>query len=395
MKIKIVPIGKIIPYARNPRKTEGAVPKVAASIKEFGFRQPIVVDAEMVVICGHTRLEAARVLGLKKIPIHVADDLTEAQRKAYRLADNRTAQESSWDDELLNIELLELKEFGFDMELTGFDDRELVKAFVRHKGNTDEDDVPEPPVDPITQSGDLWLLGNHRLLCGDASLNENIKLLVNGTKPDILITDPPYGINVVKRNKIGGDKKPTFAKVGYSNIVKANYYRPIENDDKPFDPSHLLELADRIFIFGGNYFTDKLPVTPGWFVWDKNGGKEWNDTFADCELIWSNLKIHSKIYRCLWKGMVKEGESGKRIHPTQKPVKLISELIRDFSNEGEIVIDLYLGSGTTMIASEMEGRVCYGMEIDPIYCDVIVKRWEEFTGERATCEKAENRNQLN
>lgn len=206
MRIKQLPIDDIIPYARNPRKIDGAVPKVVASIKEFGFRQPIVVNSEMVVICGHTRLRAAHVLGLKRVPVHIADDLTEAQEKAYRLADNRTAQESSWDDEFLNIELLELKEFGFDMELTGFDDKELVKAFARHEGNTDPDDVPEPPDDPITKTGDLYLLGNHRLLCGDATVGDDVEKLMDGHKADMMFTDPPYGVdyegNYIQSGKI-------------------------------------------------------------------------------------------------------------------------------------------------------------------------------------------------
>jgi ParB-like chromosome segregation protein Spo0J len=212
MKVELIEIGRVIPYARNPRRNENAITKVAASIKEYGFRQPIVVDEEMVIIAGHTRLQAAQSLGLKKVPVHIADGLTLAQIKAYRLADNRTHEDAEWDDDLLAIELGELGELGFDLDLTGFDAVELEELLgnAAIDGLTDDDEVPEAPEIPVSKEGDIWLLGDHRLICGDSTKAKTIKELMGDELADMVFTDPPYNVDygqTMKDNLRGKPRK--------------------------------------------------------------------------------------------------------------------------------------------------------------------------------------------
>jgi len=199
----------------------------------------------------------------------------------------------------------------------------------------------------------------------------------------MVLTDPPYGINIVKVGRKGRGK---FGKVGGgSKWVSSNYYPPIIGDEKEFDPRFLLELSKKVLIFGGNYFANKLPNSRCWLIWDKTGEFYNQNDFADCEIIWTNLDKVSRIYRCKWRGLLKEkGEDvRKRIHPTQKPIKLLNDILRDYSKQGDIILDLFGGSGSTLIACEQTGRICDMVEIDPIYVDIIISRWEKFTGEKA------------
>jgi len=238
----------------------------------------------------------------------------------------------------------------------------------------DDDEINDIEYNGIIKTGDLLELNKHKIICGEFPKDNTFKEI------DLILTDPPYGINIVSRT-IGGDKKNTIdperKRIGYEFKVKASVYKPIINDDKPFNPKELLKICKNIIIFGANYFADKLPISPGWMVWDKNAGREWKDTFADAELIYTSSKKHTQIYRVLWKGMVKV-ESGKRIHPTQKPIKLIEILLNDFSKENDKIIDPFLGSGSTIIACEKTDRICYGMEIDPYYCDLMVNRYIDW-----------------
>ena len=211
MKVELTEIGRVIPYARNPRKNDAAIAKVAASIKEYGFRQPIVVDEEMVIIAGHTRLQAAQSLGLKKVPVHVATGLTQAQIKAYRLADNRTHEDAEWDEELLAIELGELNELGFDLDLTGFDAIELEELLdgAAMDGLTDDDAIPETPEVPVSKEGDIWLLGDHRLICGDSTKAKTMKALMGDELADMVFTDPPYNVDYgqTMKDNVRGNKR--------------------------------------------------------------------------------------------------------------------------------------------------------------------------------------------
>jgi len=388
MKIKTVKIEEAIPYVRNPRQNKAAIAKVSASLKEFGWQQPIVVDKDMVVIAGHTRLEAARTLGMDKVPVQIAEDLTDAQVKAYRIADNRVSQEAEWDLDLLRLELSDLDNLDYDLLLTGFDDDELNGMLTEAvEGFTDEDDVPELPDEPVSVLGDIWTLGNHRLMCGDSTSVDAVDKLMDGNKADMVFTDPPYGISVVggakaRNGTIGGAKARNGTICG-ANKVQAAEYKAVIGDDDEYNPSHIfLSFPDAKYIlWGANYYNDKLPIGGRWFVWDKNRGE--GTSFSDCELAWSNIKgIVVKKYKVTWDGMNREGESGKRVHPTQKPVLLSEKILLEFNNEKNIV-DLFGGSGSTLLACQKTGRNCRMMELDEVYVDVIIKRWQDFTGKEA------------
>lgn len=368
MNVQERPIDDIIPYARNARViSDVAIDKVAASIKEFGWRQPIVVDDQNVIIAGHTRLLAAKKLGLKVVPVHVAVGLTPAQVKAYRLADNRTHDESRWDEQMLSIELAELSDFDIGLDLTGFDTDEITRltsAGQDAAGFTDDDAVPELPMQPVTRLGDVWRLGRHQVLCGDCTEWEAVAKLLQKMPPELIFTDPPYGINLLgsKPSKCGGGGK---------------VYEPIKGDDQDFDPTFIIELFGDVpmVLWGANYFSSKLPRGK-WFVWDKQ--RPAGLDFSDCELAWSNLPgVKVKKYT-----VNINTETADRHHPTQKPVKLFCEMFDDIE-AGKHIVDLFLGSGTTLLACEKTGRSCTGVELSEHYCDVIVRRWQEFTQQEA------------
>ncbi|MEI6730382.1 MAG: ParB N-terminal domain-containing protein, partial [Pseudomonadota bacterium] len=273
-------IDKIIPYARNARViSDSAVDKVAASIKEFGWRQPIVVDCENVIVCGHTRFLAAKKLGLENVPVHVATDLSTTQIKAYRLADNRVHEESTWDTDLLALELEELGDLDFNLDLTGFNADEiniLSFADINSDSLCDEDETPELQTAAISLPGDVWKLGRHNLICGDCTEWKPIDAVIKNSPPDIIFTDPPYGINLLgkKPSKFGGGGK---------------VYEPIKGDDKDFDPTFIIEHFPNLplVLWGANYFSNKL-LRGKWFVWDKQ--RPAGLDFSDCELAWSNLE---------------------------------------------------------------------------------------------------------
>ena len=370
-------IDEIIPYENNPRNNDEAVDYVAKSIEEFGFKVPIILDKNNIIVTGHTRLKAAKKLGLKEVPTIMADDLTDEQIKAFRLADNKVSEYATWNDDLLNIELqdldIDMSDFGFDIDIEE-EETEIV-----------EDEVPDVPEEPKAKLGDIYQLGNHRLMCGDSTSEEDVAKLMNGVKADMVFTDPPYGIDVVQGKKVGGDKP--FGKVGGENIVKSNTYSSIIGDETTDTARKnyeiVKEISDNQIIFGGNYFTDFLKPSKCWCVWDKQN----TGNFADVELAWTSFDKGAKIYHYLWNGLVREGsrdlELSKRVHPTQKPVGMIINILKDFTKENNSIIDCFGGSGSTLIACEQLNRKCYMMELDPHYIDVIIQRWENFTGERA------------
>lgn len=368
MQIQNWPIEKPVPYARNARVIpQSAIDKVAASLQEFGFRQPLVVDENGVVVVGHTRLQAAKQLGMGEVPVHVATGLTKAQVKAYRLMDNRSHEEAGWDNDLLKLELEELNELDFSLDLTGFGREEisdLLDERFTAKGKTDEDETPPLPESAVTRIGDVWILGEHRIMCADCMDAANVAIACGGVKPAMLFTDPPYGINLLgaKPSKCGGGGK---------------VYQPIKGDSEQFDPTFMLEAYSEIpmFLWGANYFAHLLPRGK-WFVWDKERPKGLD--FSDCELAWSNLDgVKIKKYT-----VNANTETSDRHHPTQKPVRLYREILDDL-NAGAVVLDLFLGSGTAVLACETTGRRCIGLELDEHYCDVIVERWQNFTGRQA------------
>ena len=372
-KYENVSIDKLKPYERNARThSDAQVEKIAKSIKEFGFINPVLIDGNFGIIAGHGRVLGAKKLGMTEVPCLFVEDLTKAQKKAYILADNKLALDAGWDDEILKVELNELKDMNFDLSLTGFDDIEI--NGLEEPQEVVEDEVPEvdEESEPITKLGDIWQLGESRLMCGDSTKQEDVAKLMNGNKADLLLTDPPYGINA--------DKGVS----GFGN-TKGNKY---DDDWDSFTPDKsffdmILEMPKNAIIFGGNYFTDKLPLGKHWIVWDKVGEIDFQNPYSDCELAWTNIAKESvKKYTVIQQGFVAE-EKEKRVHPTQKSVKLFAQIIEDYTDKNNIILDTFCGSGTTFIASEQTDRICYGIEISEKYCDVIVKRWEQFTGKKA------------
>ena len=382
MNIKIVmrKVGDLIPYVNNSRThSDDQVAQIAASIKEFGWTNPILVDGDNSIIAGHGRLMAARKLKMDEVPTIELDYLTDVQRKALIIADNKLALNSDWDLGLLSLELEELQGLYFDLALTGFSDDELAKLLEPEQvdGLTDEDAVPDVPDEPITKPGDIYQLGNHRLMCGDSTSIDAVEKLVNNTKIDLCYTDPPYGIN-----EKGDRSKRTGAAEGTK-------YVDFKDDtiDYAVEAYQIVEGAlnvPRQVWWGANYYCHALPQSNNWFVWDKRVDDKQKDTQSDCELAWVKSKWSSvRIFRHLWKGMMKDSERGQhRVHPTQKPVAL-AEWSFDYFKEVSTVLDLFGGSGSTLIACEKTNRLCFMMEFEPHYCDVIVKRWEEFTGKKA------------
>jgi len=372
-------VTELIPYVKNSRThSDEQVAQIAASIKEFGWTNPILVDGDNGIIAGHGRLMAARKLGYTEVPTIELKDLTEAQKKAYIIADNRLALNAGWDNEMLKLEFDQLAELGFDLELTGFsfDEIEALNPKIV-EGLTDEDATPDILDEPVTKRGDIYKLGNHRLMCGDSTSIDNVEKLVDNAKIDICYTDPPYGINEKgDRSKRTGAAKGTkyvdFKDDSIDYAVEA--YQIVEG---------VLQIQRQVW-WGANYYCHALPQSNNWFVWDKRVDDKQKDIQSDCELAWVKSKWSSvRIFRHLWKGMMKASERGQhRVHPTQKPVAL-AEWSFDYFKEVNTVLDLFGGSGSTLIACEKTNRSCYMMEFEPHYCDVIVKRWEDFTGKKA------------
>lgn len=397
MKVEMRDISTVKPYEKNPRINDAAVDAVAESLKEFGFRQPLVVDEHGVIVCGHTRWKAAKKLGLATVPVHVARDLTEAQIKAYRLADNKSAELAEWDYDLLPIELGELKADGFDLELLGFDQNELAKLLNPgvKEGLTDPDEVPEPPKEAVTQPGDLWILGEHRLLCGDSTKIEDIERLLDGKKADLVFTDPPYGILYLPENK-------RLEQLGYLKSDTKNV-----PEFKKFVRKTTKNIAG-ILREGGVYYL--------FMSWEFMG--DIVDELRECNcaghnmLIWDRVKPHFRSYpqdyipNCEFflygwrrgKDRLKNFETGlehttiwrietpaaaEMVHTTEKPVALPQNAIQKSTRKDDLVVDLFGGSGSTMIACERLSRRCCTMELDPLYCDVIVQRFEKFSGKKA------------
>jgi len=370
---KTVPTASLIPYVRNARThSPDQVDKIAASIREFGFLNPIITDGQNGIVAGHGRVMAAQKLGLDTLPTIDAAHLTEAQRRAYVLADNRMALDAGWDNDLLKIELQDLEAAGFDLTLTGFDLGEISALTLDEtEGLTDEDAVPDAPDVPVTVLGDVWLLGRHRLMCGDSTSIDAVERLMDGVTPNAVITDPPYGIG------IDGQKKSVSANPKHNR--KFHEKRGWDNERPNASIfAWIVALGVPSVIWGGNYFADLLPATRGWIYWSK--GQD-GLTMSDGELAWTteDKPLRSKT--------VNRGALRGSVHPTQKPAEVIDFSV-DFLSvpiKGAI-LDVFAGSGTVCIVCENTDRRAFMMELDPKYCDVIIQRWQNFTGQTATLE---------
>lgn len=305
---------------------------------------------------------------MREIDCFVVDSLNQEQADKLRLLDNKL-NESDWDMDLLleDIPTLDFSDFDIDWGLPTLDEDEPEVV---------EDDIPDVDDEPISKVGDLYRLGNHRLICGDSTDKSVIERLLGGAKADLVFTDPPYGINIVGDN----------GKVGADNLAKNGVYAKVISDDSTDTAKNayevLKEFCDKIILWGGNYFTEFLPFSDGWIVWDKRVDMEGNN-FADGEMGWCSFHTPLRIYHQLWSGMIREGEHEKRVHPTQKPVRMLGDVLKDFTKRGENVVDVFGGSGSTLLACEQLNRNCYMCELDPHYVDVIIARWEKATGLKA------------
>ena len=431
MTIENWPIGRLIPYDKNPRLNDDAVEAVARSIQEFGFRQPIVVDEDGVIIIGHTRLKAARKLGLTEVPVHVARGLSPEKIKALRIADNKTAEIAEWNLELLPIELAELQGMDFDLGLLGFDQDELAKLLDPgvQEGLTDPDEIPAPPDEATTRPGDLWILGEHRLLCGDSSKPADLDRLLDGQPIHLCNTDPPYNVKVEPRsnNAIAAGlssfqgtthhqsmdvarhpekSKPTQKKLRAKDRPLANDFVSDDEFDRLLDAwfgniARVLVPGRGFYIWGGyanlgNYppFLKKhgLYFSQG-IVWDKQHPVLTRKDFLGCfELAfygWKEGAAH-RFYGPnnvpdLWP--VKKIPPQQMEHLTAKPAELAVRAMQYSTVAGEHVLDLFGGSGSTLIGAHRTGRKAFLMELDPLYCDVIVDRFQRFSGQAAVLER--------
>ena len=368
-EVQEVTLTKLVPYENNAKKhPQDQIDLLIRSINEYGFINPCLIDKDFKVIAGHGRIEAAKQMGMDKVPCLFVEGLTEAQYKAYVLADNRLTELGEWNMDLVMLELQDLQDMDFDISLTGFEmpeEEEEIEVI--------EDEVPEE-VESRCKLGDIWQLGEHRLICGDSTSVDVLDSLMGGVKADMVFTDPPYGMNAVSN----------------SGVLSQHYKTDILNDDDNTVAISAFNMAQSYFKdakqiwWGANYYTECLPSSECWLVWDKNNGAS---DQTDCELAWAN-------YRSVVRQFTMASEKKNRVHPTQKPVRLFAEIMEKFDKNKSVktVVDLFGGSGSTLMACEQLKRKCYVCELDEHYCDVIIERWETFTGREAVLLNGEETN---
>jgi DNA modification methylase len=388
---------ELVPYARNSRThSDEQVSQIAASIKEWGFTTPILIDEDNGIIAGHGRLMAAQRLGLSEVPCIVATNWTDAQKRAYVIADNKLALNAGWDNDMLAVEFGELKDLDFDLSLTGFDNAEIDALFPDEvkSGLTDEDAVPEAPEQPVTVESDVWVLGKHRLMCGDSTSIDAVKKLMNGQEPNTMLTDPPYGVKYEADWRAKAKDRKKTEREESSNL---------KNDDQAdwYDAYVLFEGAVA-YVWHASAFTDVVMdglrragfEVKQQIIWNKNvHALSRSDFHWKHEPCWYAVKPNKnrnwrggRSQMTVWDIKSVIFEDGKTAHPTQKPVEIYRRPLEFHTNEGEYVYDPFGGSGTLIIACEELNRRALTMELDPKYCDVIIKRWQDFTGQEATLE---------
>ena len=382
VKIEQRSVLELIPYAANSRThSDAQVAQIAASIKEFGWTNPILIDGDNTIIAGHGRLLAARKLGLEEVPAIIIDHLTKAQQRALVIADNQLALNAGWDMDMLKAEIEDLNLENFDINLLGFDEKFLDGLLEPEpaSGLTDDDAVPEVPETPKTVLGDVWVLGNHRLMCGDSTSIDAVDKLMNGAKADMVFTDPPYGVNYQSNMR-----------------TKSAKFDVIKNDDAFLDVAPIIEACSTGWVFVWTSWKVQMQwieqfASFGYptniVIWHKQGGGigDLKRTFSsdyEVALVWHRqAELLGKRIGSVW--TIKKDGASTYVHPTQKPVALAVEALDKTTNAGFSVLDLFGGSGSTLIACEKINRLGRIMELDPKYCDVIIKRWQDFTGKKA------------
>jgi DNA modification methylase len=393
MKPELRPLASLKPAPRNARThSESQIEQIAASMKAFGWTNPVLVDESGVIIAGHGRVQGARLLGWTEAPVIVARGWTEAQKRAYVIADNRIAENAGWDAELLALEFAELGDLGFDLDVLGFSEVERRTIAARGtQGLTDPDDVPEVTGDPVTEPGDLWVLGRHRVLCGDSTNAADVRRLLGGAEPHLMTTDPPFGVNydAAWRNSVV-DIKTGRRKTARAVGVVTNDHRADWREAWALFPGdvayvwhaslHTTEVLTSLEAVGferrSQIIWDKtrLLISRGHYHWRHEPC--WYVVRKGCGAHWQGARDQATV----WPIEHRKSETG---HSTQKPVECMRRPMLNNSAPGDAVYDPFLGSGTSVIAAEMEDRVCYGLELEPRYVDVIVSRWEAFTGLKA------------
>jgi DNA modification methylase len=405
MHIELRPIDSITPYDQHPRLNDGAVDAVAKSLKEFGFRQAIVVDTDGVIVVGHTRWKAAKLLGMSTVPVHVAKELTAAQARAYRIADNQTATIADWNMELLPVEISELKDAGFDTDLLGFDDAEMREIMGELAPTVDEDVVPEPRPETVSRRGDLWLLGDQRLLNGDSTSAEDVRRVMNGQRAVLFQTDPPFLVDY------DGTNHPNSGKNWHAKRNKdwsKTYGTGWDDADANSD------LYDK---FIATAIAEAIAENAAWYCWHASRRQAmleavWtkHGAFAHQQLVWNkNRPILTRSWY-MWKhepclmGWIKGNKPHRATkefmpsvwdiptvssasdagHPTSKPVRLFAIPMQQHTVEGDVCFEPFSGSGSQIIAAEQLKRRCYAVELEPVYIDVAVRRWQAQTGKDAT-----------
>ncbi len=395
LKTESWPIERLVPYVRNPRKNDEQVERMVAAIREFGFRIPVVAKSDGTVVDGHLRLKAARKLGITEVPVALADELTDAQVKAFRLLANRSANWAAWDEDLLALELEELQAMAFDVSLTGFDAAEIDSLLAKPTtdGLTDPDEVPETPAEPVSKPGDVWILGRHRLMCGDSTSADDVSKLLAGVRPHLMVTDPPYGV----------EYDPAWRNEALSG-QKTKRTGVVLNDDRadwreawalfPGDVAyvwhgalHAATVAESLVACGFDirsqiiWAKERLVLSRGHYHWMHEPC--WYAVRGKAH--WSGDRKQVTIWN-----IPSKGQDADTIHGTQKPVECMKRPMENNSSPGQAVYEPFSGSGTSIIAAEITGRACLAMELNPTYVDVAVKRWEDFTGEKAVLEGEED-----
>lgn len=388
------PLGELIPYARNPRThSDVQVAQIAASIREFGWTNPVLVDGDSGIIAGHGRVLAARKLGLEQVPVIELAHMSDAQKRAYVLADNQLALNAGWDDELLRLELADLSELGFDLGLIGFGEGELERLLAGEKaGLTEDDEAPALPEQAITRPGDLWVLGDHRLLCGDATVMADVERVLDGQLADMTFTDPPYNVDYANspKDKLRGKHRPIMNDnlgSGFESFLQdacANILSVAKGAVYVCMSSSELHTLQRAFTAAGGKWSTFV-------IWAKHtftlGRADYQRQYEPILYGWP--AGHDRY----WCGARDQGDvwfvdkpARNDLHPTMKPVALVERAVRNSSKSRDIVLDPFGGSGSTMIACEKTGRQARLIELDPRYCDVVVQRWQEWTGGTAALE---------
>lgn len=391
--IEYWPIHKLVFYARNPRKNDAAVDRMCSSIREFGFKIPVLARSDGEVVDGHLRLKAARKLALTEVPVILCDEWTPAQVKAFRLMVNRSVTWAEWDEELLALELQELKEADFDLDLTGFEDEELARLLAGQEaaeGLTDDDAVPELPQTPVSVPGDLWILGNHKLLVGDATDRADVARLTAGEAADLVFTDPPYNVDyegyTEDRLKIKGDR---MSDAEFNQFLE-DAFRSCRTAVKPGGSLYTCHSSSWQREFqnaleaAGFEIRCQIIWAKNTFAWGFGRYKFQHEPLFYCHVAGQKDPWYGdKSQSTLWE---EKKPAANRIHPTAKPVELIERALINSSKSGDIVADLFGGSGSTLIACERRNRKARLMEIDPKYADCIVRRYQEYTGKQAVLE---------